>query len=259
VDALTIARDRFQQRLLTQLFKAGKPEELVLKGGAAMRVVMGDTARFTQDLDLDHDPKRSLASLQNLVRRAIEQSFAGSAYRKLAVSEPKQTAMVARWKLRVATATGQEFQLTIEVSRRHPLLSASIQQKSYQSEDKQLPRVYVDIYTESTLIANKLRALIDENRFAPRDIYDLDLLIARGERAPEESLADLQSRQNDLIDRLAAKLDAMPWSLFQSEALPALPDDLRPRITEQEYEAMKLRILEEAGKWIAELPDNHQP
>ena len=49
-----------------------------------------------------------------------------------------------------------------------------------QIADRTLPRVYVSVYDEQALVDNKLAALTDDRRTAPRDVYDLDLLLARG-------------------------------------------------------------------------------
>lgn len=38
----------------------------------------------------------------------------------------------------------------------------------------------MSVYDEQALIDNKLAALTDDQRTAPRDVYDLDLLLARG-------------------------------------------------------------------------------
>ena len=49
-----------------------------------------------------------------------------------------------------------------------------------QISDRTLPRVYVSVYDEQALADNKLAAFIDDRRTAPRDVYDLELLLARG-------------------------------------------------------------------------------
>jgi predicted nucleotidyltransferase component of viral defense system len=74
--SLSEIRDTFQQRLLTCLYRGSEGSSLVLKGGAAMRVLTA-SARYTQDLDFDHDPRRSLASLQKTVRSAIARALQG--------------------------------------------------------------------------------------------------------------------------------------------------------------------------------------
>src|SRR5258708_30885589 len=110
-------RDAFQLRLLTFLYRGSASSSLVLKGGAAMRILT-ESARFTQDLDFDHDPHRSLASLQNTVRTAIDRAIRGSGLVDTSISESKQTDTVARWKISGRTRTGENLHLAVEVSRR---------------------------------------------------------------------------------------------------------------------------------------------
>ncbi len=86
---LSQMRDALQQRLLAHLYRGTESSSLVLKGGAAMRVLT-ESARYTQDLDFDHDPHRSLASLQKTVRSAIDRALQGSGLAETAISEPKQ-------------------------------------------------------------------------------------------------------------------------------------------------------------------------
>src|SRR3981189_1869767 len=95
---LSQARDAFQLRLLTFLYRGSTSSSLVLKGGAAMRVLT-ESARFTQDLDFDHDPHRSLASLQNTVRTAIDPVTVNRRSIACGSASTKQTDTVARWKI----------------------------------------------------------------------------------------------------------------------------------------------------------------
>ncbi|AMN45741.1 hypothetical protein ACG33_01185 [Steroidobacter denitrificans] len=251
MDSLTEVRNAFQERLLAAIYKARQPGELILKGGGAMKV-RTESARFTKDIDLDHDPKRGLDSLVKSIRKAIEQSFVGG-YKKIQVSEPKQTDAVARWKIRAAGPKGEEFQLTLEVSRRHEISMDDVESSLFQVRDKNFSaRSYIDVYKSDKLVEMKLHALLDENRIAPRDIYDLDLLIGEGARPSEAGLAAIQDRYNDVADQLIKKMEAMPWEMFTSQTLPVVPDDLRSRITEREYGAMKDRILKEVMKWTAQ-------
>src|SRR5260370_3535549 len=102
---LSQARDAFQLRLLTFLYRGSTSSSLVLKGGAAMRVLT-ESARFTQDLDFDHDPHRSLASLQNTVRTAIDRAIHASVPIDTSISESNQPDTAARWKITRPTRTG---------------------------------------------------------------------------------------------------------------------------------------------------------
>jgi len=250
MDSLAEVRNTFQQRLLAALFKTREKGELIVKGGAAMKIHT-QSARFTKDIDLDHDPHRGIPSLVKSVRKSIDQAFIGSGFKKLDVSEPKQTDTVARWKIHAEGPRGERFQLTLEVSRRHEINLDEIEASPLQM--KGAPRVYVDVYKSDKLVEMKLHALLDENRIAPRDIYDLDLLIADGSRASASSLQSMHEKYGDLSEQMIKKMDAMPWAMFESQTLSVIPDELKERIDESEYGAMKDRILTEVMQWTAQL------
>ena len=239
---LSEIRDALQQRLLTHLYRGAESSSLVLKGGAAMRVLT-ESARYTQDLDFDHDPHRSLASLQRTVRSAIDRALQGSGLSLLSLSEPKQTDTVARWKISSRTSAGEDVHLTVEVSRRRAPDLARVLKVPIQIADRTLPRVYVSVYDEQALADNKLSALLDERRTAPRDIYDLELLLARGV-CPSAQAVERVGGGATLLLRVSEKLDMMGWALFRDQVLPALPREIQANIDEDEYLAMKVRLLE---------------
>lgn len=258
MDSQAELRNAFQERLLAAIFKARQPGELILKGGGAMKV-RTQSARFTQDIDLDHDPRRGLESLVKSIRKAIDQAFVGG-FKKLQVSEPKQTDTVARWKIHGQGPKGEDFHLTVEVSRRHAIDQEEVEASLLQVRDRNFSsRVYIDVYKADKLAEMKLYALLDDNRVAPRDIYDLDLLIGEGAAPSGEAMANLQAKYGDVSGQLVKKLAAMPWPLFESQALSAIPDALRPRIDAVEYAAMQERILNEVMKWTAPPAQNPAP
>jgi predicted nucleotidyltransferase component of viral defense system len=246
---LSQARDAFQLRLLTFLYRGATSSSLVLKGGAAMRVLT-ESARFTQDLDFDHDPHRSLASLQKTVRTAIDRAIHGSGLVGTSISESKQTDTVARWKISGGTSTGESLHLTVEVSRRRAPDPSHVIKIPVQIADRTLPRVYVSVYDEQALADNKLAALIDDRRTAPRDIYDLELLLARGV-IPSVATVEILGGPATLMQRVADKLDLMGWALFRDEVLPTLPVEIQAHIDEDEYLAMKVRLLETLERGLA--------
>lgn len=247
--SLTEARDAFQQRLLTCLYRGPESSSLVLKGGAAMRVLTA-SARYTQDLDFDHDPRRSLASLQKTIRSAIARALQGSGLTETSISEPKQTDTVARWKISGRTSTGEDLHLTVEVSRRGAPDLGHVVKIPIQIGDRTLPRVYVSVYDEEALTDNKLAALIDERRTAPRDIYDLEILLARG-ICPSGGAVRRAGGPTVVIRRVGEKLDLLSWPLFRDQVLPTLPQEIRAHIDEDEYLAMKVRLLESLERCLA--------
>lgn len=221
----------------------------MLKGGAAMRVLTA-SARYTQDLDFDHDPHRSLASLQKTIRSAIHRALQGSGLVQPSVSEPKQTDTVARWKISARTSAGDDLHLTIEVSRRAAPDLRHVAKTPVQIGDRTLPRVYVSVYDEQALADNKLSALVDERRTAPRDIYDLEMLLAAG-ACPSSAAIGRLGGQATLMRRVGEKLDLMGWPYFRDQVLPALPREIQAHIDESEYLAMKVRLLESLERCLA--------
>jgi predicted nucleotidyltransferase component of viral defense system len=251
VATLSQTRDAFHLRLLTFLYRGSTSSSLVLKGGAAMRVLTG-SARFTQDLDFDHDPHRSLASLQNTVRTALDRAIHGSGLIETSISESKQTDTVARWKISGRTRTGEILHLAVEVSRRQTPDPNHVLKIPVQIADRTLPRVYVSVYDEQALADNKLGALIDDRRTAPRDVYDLELLLARGV-VPSATAVENLGGTVTLMKRVADKLDLMSWALFRDEVLPTLPAEVHTHIDEDEYFAMKVRLLETLERCLSKV------
>jgi hypothetical protein len=247
--SLSEIRDAFQLRLLTCLYRGSESSSLVLKGGAAMRVLTA-SARYTQDLDFDHDARRSLASLQKTVRSAIGRALQGSGVIQASITEPKQTDTVARWKISGLTSIGEELRLTVEVSRRGSPDLSHVVKIPVQVGDRTLPRVYVSVYDEQALVDNKLIALLDERRTAPRDIYDLEMLLARG-TCPSSGAIERLGGPVGLMPRAAEKLELMGWALFRDQVIPALPREIQAHIDEDEYLAMKLRLLESLERCVA--------
>lgn len=245
---LSEVRDAFQQRLLTCLYRGPESSSLVLKGGAAMRVLTA-SARYTQDLDFDHDPHRSLTSLQKTIRAALARALQGSGLLQTVISEPKQTDTVARWKIYGRTGAGEDLHLTVEVSRRATPDLSHVVRIPVQIADRTLPRVYVSVYDEQALTDNKLRALLDERRTAPRDVYDLEILLARG-FCPSGGAVDRAGGAQVLIQRVSQKLELLSWPLFRDQVLPALPRELQVHLDEDEYLAMKVRLLDSLERCV---------
>jgi len=246
---LTEARDAFQQRLLTCLYRGPESSSLVLKGGGAMRVLTA-SARYTQDLDFDHDPHRSLGSLQRTIRSAIARALQGSGLTHTSISEPKQTDTVARWKISGRTSAGEDLHLTVEVSRRGSPDPSHVVKIPVQIGDRTLPRVYVSVYDEQALTDNKLAALLDERRTAPRDVYDLEVLLARG-ACPSGAAIERAGGSTLLMRRVGEKLDLLSWTLFRDQVIPALPDEIQVHIDEDEYLAVKVRLLESLQRCLS--------
>ena len=75
-------------------------------------------------------------------------------------------------------------------------------------------------------------------------------MLARG-ICPSSAAVENLGGQVALMRRVADKLDLMGWSLFRDEVLPTLPGELNAHIDEDEYLAMKLRLLDTLERCMA--------
>ena len=119
MDDVAFSRELLQAKLLVELMSQAVHHELVLKGGLAMRAVLGST-RYTKDIDLDAVTEASAGRIQGIVARSIERVLGQPGLLDEAkVSTPKQTETTMRWKVNgKAPGTDRPITLTVEVSRR---------------------------------------------------------------------------------------------------------------------------------------------
>ena len=250
-------REQFLERLTAALFRR-RGEGFVLKGGGAMRARFGNE-RMTKDLDLDFtNPKRSADSLYNTVRHAIDHAVRGLRVSDLQVHEPGKGEASPRWKVNFRDDTGQPVHVEVEVSRDPARVAPGrIEQHRYQPlAQRRGTRFWVDVYDDATLAATKLAALL--GRGAPRDVYDLDLLMSATE-SPSPEQIDWVVRRAGIegqspVDVLWARLDDMGLERFLGELRDALPPAVAERIDAEEWEGMKLRVGEYAQTLLEGAP-----
>lgn len=247
-------REQFLERLTRAFFmKAGSG--FVLKGGGAMRALYG-AQRLTQDIDLDFtNPKRTADSLHHSVRAAIDSAARGLPLSELHIKGPGKAETSPRWKVNFKDADGHPVHVEIEISRDLSRAAPGriIQQPFVPVAVKGIPRFWVDIYDEPTLIATKLAALL--GREVPRDVYDLDVLSAQPAVPDAAQIAWAIARADipgqDPQQVLWTHLDALSYERFESELRGALSDDIAERIDEDEWTAMKLRVGQYAETLLA--------
>ncbi len=242
--------EHLQRRFLDALYRKTSPGEIVLKGGLALRAVYGQHRR-TMDIDLDQDPKRSSSHLKKLIRSAIDTAIRGTEFASLEISEPKMTQTVARWKLSGYLADGQRLHMTIEVSRRHNIEPENLY--SIALRDLTLPGIgtpgKVDTYTVSVLARQKVLAFLDDNRHAPRDLFDLSLLLENPDVIhPLKGIS-----QNDLAymaNQVWDATESYSWSEFRDEVVVHL-DETASDFDEDRFTQMQLQVSEGLSGWIA--------
>lgn len=244
---LNLERDIIQARLLSSIFSRSLKNQVALKGGVAMRVLMG-SPRHTKDIDLAQNPSESLRSLQNLIRLSIKECASGF-LSDLVVTEPKQTETVARWKIGGKTQSGTEIHLTVEVSRRG-IPAGHVIQKALPANSVAFSQsVIVDVYDEGAMSASKVFALHSDNRVAPRDLYDLHILV-QAHVKPDPSFFEGIDDKRGFVEQVWKKIDLMGWELFREEVIPFLPESAPSRIDEGAFLEMKLVVGEAVESWL---------
>lgn len=246
---MTDVKEYFLERFLKELFHR-QGEGFVLKGGMGMRALFGDNRR-TKDIDLDFtNPKRTAMSLHKSIERALDAAARWTKAKDVRISKPSQGEQSPRWKVNFSDASGQTHHVEIEVSRdaeRAPP-AAPVQVRYQPMAGSRVAPFFVDIYDPKALIATKLAALLGRQVPAPRDVFDLDALLATSEPPSDEqvqwALRRAGIKPDDARGLVEARMEEMSWAIFASQLLDSLPDADAERMSADEWDAMKSRVAE---------------
>ena len=179
------AIELFHLVFLRALVSKGEDKALIaLKGGCNLRFYFA-SIRYSEDIDLDV-VVLSKSTLKNKVDRLllsplVVAPLAAKGVRVVETSAPKQTDTTQRWKagLRV---DGIELPIRtkIEFSRR-----GAIEGAAFEGTERAVLRPYgltpflATHYTTHAAIAQKIHALAGRSEPQARDVFDLNLLLAR--------------------------------------------------------------------------------
>src|SRR5690625_1414842 len=184
---LNAAREMLQAKVLSALFSQSLRNELVLKGGMALRVA-SVSERYTKDIDFSSPESVSPHRIRQSIRAALKSVQASGLLSSMRLSEPKQTDTTLRWKIG-GMIGGTQVSLTVEVSRRPGLPMDHIKSINWvPPREYGLPPVMVDSIDLDALAFTKIACLGDPRREAPRDVYDLNLPILMDIRPPRHML-----------------------------------------------------------------------
>ena len=242
-----LERELIQARLLSAIFARTTQDQLVLKGGMALRALFG-SMRYTKDIDLGQDQSQPLRSLQRTMREAIASATKGVLV-DLEVTEPKQTETTARWKVNGSTKLGTQISVTIEVSRRGVPTNDYLETRYYAPPEGALSTsVEINVYGAEAMAASKVFCLANPNRSAPRDLYDLDLLIRMDVMPAKELLqvADAAATIKSVWD----KLEIITWEQFNKEVVPFIENEVRDQIDEEQFNEMRIRVGTTVEHWL---------
>ena len=238
--------DRAQVAMLRDL--ASAESRLVLKGGMAMRIVVG-TDRLTKDVDFDRAQDLATNAVKANVRKALTRGATSAQLLQSSVDEIKATPTTVRMRLSGLVA-GDMVRFVVEVSGRSP------------PEGNQYGRVMVvpparygiapfsiNAYTHDMLAASKLMAIMSPVRNVPRDVYDLEALAAS---QPESILRRQIDRDVLSAWRVEAfeKVTSINFDQAKTELFPYLPVAVRAGITPTVWEETTLRVAQSVEHWL---------
>lgn len=248
-----LVRELLQARLVATLFASNARNAFALKGGLAMRMLHG-SMRLTKDVDLQGNPALRTAHARSLVREAIKTTLAGGLLRDVEVTEPKQTETVQRFKINGFLAGGEsQVHLTVEVSRRGMPPSEFVSRIPMRGPTPETSGHPVDAYTADLISLNKIDALLSPTRFALRDVWDLDVLIAMEVKPPMRLLAGIgQDAIDEALSQLWSKLELMTYAHVKEQLIPFMRPQDAERLDEESWDAMRLRVGERVESWLSE-------
>lgn len=180
------AVELFHLHFLRLLAAGGSQRQFILKGGCNLRFFFG-SIRYSEDMDLDV-AAGARSTVKNKVDRLLASAPLGSALRArgvelLDISAPKQTETTQRWKVGLRLEGQQVPSRTkVELSRRDRPEGFALEPVSREiAREHGIPPPLVSHYLSPQAIAQKVRALAGRPQTQARDIFDLQLLLARRE------------------------------------------------------------------------------
>lgn len=228
-------------------------QRLVLKGGMAMRAVFG-SLRLTKDIDFDRQPSLSMDSLKTGLPKALVRAAANAGIKQPKGEFTKLTQTTVRARLAGQAPTGEELRFEVEISGRHEIPADWRRRETVAPPASYgMAPFMVESYTNDVLAAMKIAAAMSEARNAPRDIYDLQDLVA----AQANPVAILASRSTipalEHIKRnVLAKLELISFDLAREELLPYLPTDVRDLLTQERWLEHTLTVGTAIERWCDE-------
>ncbi|MBI3297855.1 MAG: nucleotidyl transferase AbiEii/AbiGii toxin family protein [Elusimicrobia bacterium] len=236
------AREFFHLVALRHLSGRLSGRAWALKGGVCLRLFHG-SARLSEDMDLDVDPRVRRATLEKgidavLGSAALRADLVREGLAVQRVSKPKQTETTQRWKVELALA-GEAVQTKLEFSRRRDVPGSESGAPAPQLLDRYgVTQFAARHYGAAEMARQKTAALASEGRNAVRDLYDLDLLWSRN---PTETSAAVAA-DPAAAEAAAAKAERFAWGDFQGQVLPYLESPARRAYGRDAFEGLKASV-----------------
>lgn len=245
--------DRAQIALLREVMSELGAGRLILKGGMAMRAVVG-SMRLTKDIDFDRDPTFAINSVKGRLRKSLQTAAANAGFRAPRAEITKETPTTVRARLSGLSATAQDLRFEVEVSGRQQELNRSYIRVVTVTPPASyaMAPFLVEAYTADMLAAMKVAAAMSDLRNAPRDVFDLYDLIHLGADPAPLLAKQLPSLLQDVRRTAMTKIEHIGFDLAREELLPYLPKAERDSLTDDRWTDYILTVGEAIERWVDE-------
>lgn len=232
----------FHVAFLDLLSRRLDPSRYVLKGGANLRYFF-DSLRYSEDIDLDLsgvEPWSLEPKIDGILDSGSIETLLRVADLTVAdFSKPKQTGTTRRWKVAIAVPGRVEpVRTKIEFSNRNGdprYRLEAIPTRVVAPYALRAPSV--QHYTAVAAIEQKVNALAGRSETQARDLFDLDLLLRRGE--PPGPL------DGELLTDAVNRALELPYAAFRDQVLPFIePDAVELYNREDSWEQMQTFVAE---------------
>lgn len=220
IDIFTVLREYLQILLLNQFYQIITDDQLVFKGGTALRLIYG-SPRFSEDLDFNS--KLNSQELRKLITKAVEE--VQKTIPDLSFREIKS---LAGFSAKVYLPTSfAPIPLTIK-------LDFSKREKTYQIFESTIPTVLpissfylVKTMAEEEILAEKLRTIFQRQK--GRDIYDIWYLLNKKVSINRKLVTSKYKMLGSKYDstKVIARVNHYKPKQLEKDLLMFLPQDQR--------------------------------
>lgn len=235
--------------MIRELAVAGS--RLVLKGGMAMRVVVG-SLRLTKDVDFDRAGGASTTAIVASLRKGMQAGSQSARLLGARVDELKAPATTVRMRL-TGSVSGSPVRFSVEVSGRDQVATSD---PAVCSMVEVVPPMRYGLapfkmacYTPDMLAASKVAAVMSPNRNVPRDVSDLHDLAGAYPSALLQAMFDratLEQWRSEIMD----KVMGISYDRAHAELVPYIPPRNRDALDRDAWEDMLLSVGQQVERWL---------
>lgn len=220
-------RELFHLEVLRRLAQKLKPGQYALKGGVNMRFFFG-SPRYSEDMDLDvqavagHALRDAvMAIITSLSLREMLASYGIKNIVAPDIAKAKQTETTQRFKIHLATSSGEDLFTKIEFSRRG--IKEGVKVETVRAEILRtllLPPLMCPHYGAEAAMVQKIEALAGRASTQARDIFDFYLLTTQARLSKEF----MDKGKKDILAKATKNIYSVEFDKFRDTVIPYFPE-----------------------------------